>query len=324
MNKRSLILCLSMLALGSPTLAQGDAYPSKGIRLIVPTPPGNALDIGARILADGLSSVWKQAVYVENKGGGAGIPGMMAAKTAAADGYTILIGASAFVAINPGLYPNLPYDVQRDFVPVNALFTVGMTLLAHPESPYKSIDDVVQAAKRGPGKLSIGIGGSPGTTQHIAAEMFTRRAGIEVILIPYKGSAPAMQDLIGGQIAVSIDSVAGAAPHVKSGRVRALGVAASQRAPQLPDVPTFSEVGFKDFTASAWGGVMVPNGTPQALIDKIGSDTRKVLADPKVRERMQAAGLVVDGRGPREWTEFVQAETKKYAEIIKAANIKPL
>jgi tripartite-type tricarboxylate transporter receptor subunit TctC len=327
MQRRSFLHCG---AAGAATLLAGPAmakavgeYPEKAVRFIVPTPPGNALDAGARILADHLGKTWTDGVFIDNRAGGMGLPGMMAAKNAPADGYTVLIGASAFLAINPALISNISYDVHKDYQLVSGLFTVGMALVTHTKTGFKTLDDVLRHAKNSNVPVNIGYGGNPGTTQHIAAEMLVRRAGISATLVPYKGSAPAMTDLIGGQIPLLIDSIASVNSQIRGGRIHAIAVAAPARAPQLPDVPTFAEAGLADFSALAWGGVMVPAATPKAVVDRLTADISAVLALPEVEQRMASAGLVVDRRDSKEWTDFVKAESKKYAEVIRAANITP-
>jgi tripartite-type tricarboxylate transporter receptor subunit TctC len=288
-------LCLAAaLGLFVAVAASAQTWPDKPVRFIVPTPPGNALDISARILAEKLSVQWKQSV---------------------------IVGPSSTVGINPGLYPKLPYDPQKDFDAVSGIYLGPIMLVANMQSPFKSIGDVVAEAKRSPGKLAIAIGGPPGTTQHLSAELFRYRAGLEIINVPYKGSGPAMQDLIGGQVNLLFDSVASALPQIKAGTIRPIAVATAQRMPQLPDVPTIAELGYPGFEAVSWGGLMVPKGTPQAVIERIGADTRKIVNDPAVREQMLARGLLPDARSAQDWRLFIDAEIRKWGELIKAANI---
>ena len=319
---QALLATTSTLGTASAWAQSPSDFPSKAVRFIVPTPPGNALDAGARILADNLNQIWSHGVFIDNRAGGMGVPGMMAAKTAPADGYTVLIGASAFLAINPALISNISYDVHKDYQLISGLFTVGMALVTHHKSGFKTLADVLAYAKKNDQEpLNIGYGGNPGTTQHIAAEMFLRRTGIKATLIPYKGSAPAMTDLIGGQIPLLMDSMASTTSQIRGGRVHAIAVAAPERAPQLPDVPTFTEQGLKDFTALAWGGLMVPAATPKSVVDKIAADVATVMAKPDIAKRMTGAGLVLDSRDSAAWTAFVKEESQKYAEVIRAANI---
>lgn len=320
---RSLAAALAAQGTGVALASSPVAYPTRAIRFVVPTPPGNALDAGARILGDGLGPLLDTSVVVENRGGGMGIPGMLSAKQAAPDGYTVLIGASAFVAINPALVPDLAYDVEKDYDMISGLFTVGMALLSHPDSPYRTVQDVIDHARKDGGALNIAYGGAPGTTQHIAAEMFLRQAGIQATLVPYKGSAPAMTDLIGGHVPLLFDSLVSAIGQVRGGKVRAIAVASEARAPQLPDTPTFAEQGMPGFTALAWGCVMVPTGTPLAVRQRLSEGVAAILAQPAVAERMTQAGLQIDRRNAEAFMAFARAERRKYAEIIQAANIKP-
>lgn len=321
MRSKTFLCLAAALGVFVAAAASAQTWPDKPVRFIVPTPPGNALDISARILAEKLSVQWKQSVFVDNRAGGAGIPAMVAGKTSPADGYTVIVGPSSTVAINPGLYPKLPYDPQKDFDAVSGIYLGPIMLVANMQSPFKSIGDVVAEAKRSPGKLAIAIGGPPGTTQHLSAELFRYRAGLEIINVPYKGSGPAMQDLIGGQVNLLFDSVASALPQIKAGTIRPIAVATAQRMPQLPDVPTIAELGYPGFEAVSWGGLMVPKGTPQAVIERIGADTRKIVNDPAVREQMLARGLLPDARSAQDWRLFIDAEIRKWGELIKAANI---
>lgn len=321
MRSKTFLCLAAALGLFVAVAASAQTWPDKPVRFIVPTPPGNALDISARILAEKLSVQWKQSVFVDNRAGGAGIPAMVAGKTSPADGYTVIVGPSSTVGINPGLYPKLPYDPQKDFDAVSGIYLGPIMLVANMQSPFKSIGDVVAEAKRSPGKLAIAIGGPPGTTQHLSAELFRYRAGLEIINVPYKGSGPAMQDLIGGQVNLLFDSVASALPQIKAGTIRPIAVATAQRMPQLPDVPTIAELGYPGFEAVSWGGLMVPKGTPQAVIERIGADTRKIVNDPAVREQMLARGLLPDARSAQDWRLFIDAEIRKWGELIKAANI---
>ena len=296
-------------------------YPTKPVRIIVPFPPGQATDIVARLLADELSKAWGQNVIVENRGGGASIPGMMAGRDAPADGYTITFGTSGSLGVNPSLYTNLPYDPPKDFAMVNGVFLVPLMILAHSSSPYHSLSDLVNAAKKEPGKLNWGYAGT-GTSQHLTGELFKQRAGVDIVAILYKGSGPAITDLLGAQIYLLVDSLSSAMPHVKSGKIRALAMTSAQRVPQLPEVPTVAELGYPQFDGVGWGGLIVPKATPAAVVEKISTDVRKVLNDPTMKTRIIDRGAVPDPRGPKEWTEFINAEIVKWGAIVRRANLK--
>jgi tripartite-type tricarboxylate transporter receptor subunit TctC len=296
-------------------------YPNKPVRIIVPFPPGQATDIVARLMAEDLSKLWGQNVVVENRGGGGSIPGMIAGRDAPADGYTMTFGTSGSIGVNPSLYPSLPYDPPKDFAMVNGVFLVPLMIVAHASSPYHTLKDLVDAAKKEPGKLNWGYAGT-GTSQHLTGELFKHRAGVDIVAILYKGSGPAITDLLGAQISLLVDSLASAMPHIKSGKIRPLAMTSAQRVPQMPEVPTVAELGYPGFDGVGWGGLIVPKATPAPVVDKISADVRKVLNDPAMQKRIIDRGAVPDPRGPKEWTDFVNAEIVKWGEIVRRANLK--
>jgi tripartite-type tricarboxylate transporter receptor subunit TctC len=296
-------------------------YPNKPVRIIVPFPPGQATDIVARLMAEDLSKLWGQNVVVENRGGGGSIPGMIAGRDAPADGYTMTFGTSGSIGVNPSLYPSLPYDPPKDFAMVNGVFLVPLMIVAHASSPYHTLKDLIDAAKKEPGKLNWGYAGT-GTSQHLTGELFKHRAGVDIVAILYKGSGPAITDLLGAQIPLLVDSLASAMPHIKSGKIRPLAMTSAQRVPQMPEVPTVAELGYPGFDGVGWGGLIVPKATPAPVVDKISADVRKVLNDPAMQKRIIDRGAVPDPRGPKEWTDFVNAEIVKWGEIVRRANLK--
>ena len=322
---RALILAaagaLTLAATPLAALAQA-AFPSKPVRMVVPFPPGQATDIVARLLADALTKQWGQQVIVENRAGGASIPGMLQGRDAAPDGHTITFGTSGSIGINPSLYPTLPYDPPRDFAMVGGVFIVPLMIVAHPSAPYANLKEMIAAAKKDPGKLDWAYAGT-GTSQHLTGELFKVRAGVDILGVTYKGSGPAMTDLLGGQVKLMVDSLASALPHIKAGKIRALAMTTPQRVPQLPDVPTVAESGYPGFDGVGWGGLVVPKATPAALVERIGADVRRALADPVMQQRIIDRGAIPDPRGPREWTDFVSAEIVKWGEVVRRANLKP-
>ena len=322
---RALILAaagaLTLAATPLAALAQA-AFPSKPVRMVVPFPPGQATDIVARLLADALTKQWGQQVIVENRAGGASIPGMLQGRDAAPDGHTITFGTSGSIGINPSLYPTLPYDPPRDFAMVGGVFIVPLMIVAHPSAPYANLKEMIAAAKKDPGKLDWAYAGT-GTSQHLTGELFKVRAGVDILGVTYKGSGPAMTDLLGGQVKLMVDSLASALPHIKAGKIRALAMTTPQRVPQLPDVPTVAESGYPGFDGVGWGGLLVPKATPAALVERIGADVRRALADPVMQQRIIDRGAIPDPRGPREWTDFVSAEIVKWGEVVRRANLKP-
>ncbi len=324
MRQRHLLTSLiaSLIFLVGPTLSEAQpsvGYPSKTVRLVFPFPAGQATDIIARLLAERLTQNWGQPVFVDNKGGGASIPGMLVGKDAAPDGYTITFASSTTTAVNEALYPKLPYNMQRDFVPVAAVFTQPWLILANPDAPYKNLEDLVATAKKTPGKLTWGFGAN---ALELAAELFKQRAQIEITGVSYKGSGPVMNDLLGGHIMLAVDTMASALPHLKSGKIKAIAALSSQRAPQMPDVPTVAEQGYPGFVGVGWAGLFMPKGTPQQIVDKVSRDVQLILSEPSVQQALTERGSTPDLRPLKEWSAFVTAETVKWSEVIKQGNIK--
>ena len=320
---RRAVALAALLACALPFgAAQAQApYPSKPVRMIVPFPPGQATDIVARLLADSLSRSWSQQVVIDNRGGGGGVPGMIAGRDAPADGYTITFGTSGTIGVNPSLYANLPYDPLRDFAMVNGVFIVPLMIVAHPSAPYAALKDLVDAAKREPGKLNWGIPGT-GTSQHLTGELFKARLGVDITGVPYKGSGPMMTDLLGGQVPLAVDSLASALPQIRSGKIRPLAMTVAQRVPQLPDVPTVAELGWPGFDGAGWAGLVAPKGTPRPVLDKLGADVRRALGEPAMRDRIIERGAIPDARNAQEFGAFVAAEIAKWGEIVRRANLK--
>ena len=310
-------IALILSALSLHTHAQSN-YPTKPVRLIVPFPPGQATDIAARLVASNLSKVWGQPLVIINQ---PGVPGILTGRDAPADGYTIIVGTSGTLAVMPNLYSKPPYDPIKDFIMVNGISAAPMMIVASPSLPFNTLKELIDAAKKAPGKYSIGYGGV-NNTQHLTGEMLKFRAQIEMVGINYKGSAAAVTDLLGGQIQILVDSLASTLPHIKSGKIKPLATAASQRVPQLPDLPTVAEIGYPGFDGVGWQGLIVPKGTPNEIVEKIGADVRRVMSDQLMQERIIDRGMIVDARGPIEWSEFVNAEILKWGEAARRANLK--
>ncbi len=296
-----------------------DAYPTKTVRLVVPFPAGQATDIIARLLAERLTKRWGQPVFVDNKGGGASIPGMLAGKDAPADGYTITFASSTTTAVNEALYPKLPYNMQRDFVPVAPVFTQPWLILANPEAPYNNLKELVVAAQKAPGKLTWGFGAN---ALELAAELLKQQAQIDITGVSYKGSGPVMNDLLGGHIMLAVDTMASALPHLKSGKLKAIAALSSQRAPQMPNVPTVAEQGYPGFVGVGWAGLFMPKGTPTEIVNKVSKDVQLILEETNVQQALTERGSTPDLRSLQVWSAFVTSETAKWSEVIKQGNIK--
>jgi tripartite-type tricarboxylate transporter receptor subunit TctC len=311
------VLALAACALASVAQAQ---YPNKPVKLIVPYPAGQATDIAARIIAEGLSREWGQQVVIENIGGGAAIPGMVTARDRPADGYTLLMGTSAAMVVNPAIIQKLPYDPFNDFVLIGPVFRNPLIIVANDKAPYNSLKDIVDAAKKSPGKLNWGYPGA-GTTQHLTGELFKHTAGVDIQGVMYKGSAQVVTDLLGDQIQLAVDGVPAHLPHIKTGKLKAIASTGSARAPQLPDVPTVAELGYPGFSGEGWGGVVAAKSTPPEIVAKVAADLRKVLSDPAMQQRIVANGLVVDNQSRDEWIAFARKTHTQWGEVARRANI---
>ena len=312
-------LCLTFAAIAGAH-AQAN-YPTKPIRFIVPFPPGGGTDILARTVGTKLTETAGWQVVIDNRGGAGGNLGLQAAAQAAPDGYTMVMGQTSNLAINPSLYAKLPYDPVRDFVPVSLVSASPIALVVSGKSPYKTLSDFVNAAKAKPGQLTFGSPGS-GTVAHLTGELFQRTAGIKYIHVPYKGAAQALPDLLGGRIDLYSGSLETAMPHMKSGSVRALAVTSLQRVSVVPDVPTIAESGYKGFQATTWFGILVAKGTPEAIVNRLTAEITKVLQLPDVKERMAAAGGLPVKTGPKEFAALLNTEIPRWAKVVKESGAK--
>ncbi|HVJ60539.1 MAG TPA: tripartite tricarboxylate transporter substrate binding protein [Burkholderiaceae bacterium] len=314
-------IATALCALVLSAAAHAQPYPNKPVKLIVPYPAGQATDIAARLIAEGLSREWGQQVVVENIGGGAAIPGMLAGRGAQPDGYTLLMGTSAAMVVNPAILQKLPYDPFNDFTLIGPVFRNPLAIFANDKAPYNSLKELVDAAKKEPGKLNWGYPGA-GTTQHLTGELFKQVAGVNIQGVMYKGSSQVVNDLLGNQIQLSVDGIPANLPHVKAGKLRVLASTGSSRAPQLPDVPTVAELGYPGFSGEGWGGVVVTRSTPMEIVNKVSADLRKVLSDPAMQQRLVAAGLVVDNQPRDEWISFARQTLVTWGEVARRNNIK--
>lgn len=322
MNRRlalGLALCAPVLAT-LPAAALAQAYPAKPITVIVPFAVGGGSDNVARLITNRLAERTGKSFVIDNRGGGGTNIGNEAAARATPDGYTFLLGQFT-LSVNPHLYTNLRYSVEKNFVPVVHIANAPTVLIVPASAPVKDVAGVVAAAKAKPGDLNFGSGGS-GTSVHLAGELFKLQTKTDLQHIPYKGSAPAMTDLIGGQIEMMFDTSTSALPHVKGGKVRAVGVAAGQRLRELPNVPTFAEQGFKDFDVPAWYGFLAPAGTPAAAVQWLNAEVNAVLKEPAIVARLDAIGALAVGGTPAQMGEFMKAQSTRWARVIKDTGIK--
>lgn len=296
------------------------AYPSRPVRLITPSSPGSGVDIVARIVAQKLSEQLGQQVIVDNRSGaGANLGAEIAAK-AAPDGYTLFVGTPAH-AINSGLYSKLNYDLVRDFSPVSLITTGQYIVVVHPSLPSRTIKELIALARTKPGALAYGSGG-PGNATHLAVELFSNMAGIKMLHVPYKGSGPALTDLIGGQVHLMFANLTAGLPHVKSGRLRALAVTGEQRSSIVPDLPTVVESGLPGYVVTSYYGILTPTGTPKEIIARVNAEIVKAMRAPDMRERLAGDGADPVSSTPEKFASFIKSEIDKWAKVVKAANIR--
>ena len=302
-------------------LACAADYPTKPIRLIVPFPPGGGNDILARAIGQRLAEVIGQQIVVDNRGGAGGMLGAELAAKAAPDGYTIFLGSVGNLAFNPALHAKLAYDPVRDFAPVTLLATSAFILIANPALPAKSVSELIALAKAKPGQLNYGTAG-PGSSLHMTGEIFKLATGTDIVPVAYKGTAPALIDLLAGQVQIMFSTMPSALPHVKTGKLRALGVSGPKRTAAAPEVPTIAEAGVPGFEVLNWQGMAAPSKTPQAIIQKLNSALLETLKTPKVIETLTAQGLEAAGSTPEQFGALIKSEVTKYTKVVKDAKIK--
>jgi tripartite-type tricarboxylate transporter receptor subunit TctC len=318
-------LCMLHVLISAPGAAQAQSttvnYPVKPIRLVVPLAPGGGTDITARVLAQRLSEIVNQSVIVDNRPGASGVVGTETVARSAPDGYTLLLAANSFVA-NASLFRKLPYDPIRDFAPVSLLSVTPFALVVHPSLPARTVKELVALAKARPGEINHASSGI-GTGPHLGMEVLMQATGMRVVHIAYKGAGAAMNDLIGGQVHVFMAGFLPAIPHVRSGRVRALGVSRLTRSPAAPDIPTIAETGVPGFEEGGQFGIVVPARVPAEIVAKLQQDIVTAMRSPTVMERSRADGAEVIASTAREFGEILEREKQKWARVVRAAGIKP-
>jgi len=301
--------------------ALAQEYPLKPVRIVVPFAPGGGTDLSARIIAQKLGENLGANFIVDNRPGAAGIVGTDLVAKSKPDGYTLLVVSSSH-AINPAMYPKLPYDTARDFAPVSLLLSGPTLLVAHPSLPAKSARELITLAKARPGVLTFASAGH-GTPPHMAGELFKTMAGIDITHIPYKGNGPAYTDLMAGQVSIMFPNIATSLPYVKTGRMRAVGVGSRQRSAIAPEIPTIAESGLPGYEMSSWFGLVAPAGTPAAILTKLQQEIARIFKQAEVREKLFAQGVEPVGGTASEFTAFLGAETTQWAKVIKASGLKP-
>ena len=327
MKKLLMALCAAVgLAPGlSAAPARADDYPNKPVRLIVPFAPGGVTDTGARVVAERLAARLGQQVVVDNRPGASGNIGTQMAAVAAPDGYTLVVGFDGTLVINPHVYAKVPFDTLRDFAPVSKIGDAALVIVTHPSVPARDLTALVAYSKAGSAGVSTGVSyGSAGTgsTPHIAGELLRVRTGANFVHVPYKGGGQALADVVGGTLPMLYTAVAGAQPFIQRGQVRAIAVSSAQRLPSLPQVPTVAESGVPGFEVSSWIGILAPARTPPAIVDRLQRELHAVVQAPDVRERLASLGIIASGNTPAEFRSQIEADLRKYADVVKAAHIR--
>src|SRR3954465_10553822 len=311
------LLALSAIALCAANVS-AQSYPSKPVRLVITYPPGGNTDLVGRALAQKMSESFGQQVVVDNRGGAGGVLGTMITAQAAPDGYTIMLGTSAGMVINPLLSSRLTYDPVKDFAPVSMVVIVPQLLVVNPQLPVKNVRDLIALAKAKPGYLNAGSSGV-GTPNHFGTELLKWLAGVDIVHVPYKGGAPALTDLLGGQIQMAFSSIPAVLPHIKAGRLIALGIGSAKRSPALPNIPTIAEAGVPGYEYTTWYGIFAPAKTPRPLITRLNAEIVKAVESPDIKDRVTALGGDPDPGTPEELRAYMANESAKWAKIIKAA-----
>jgi tripartite-type tricarboxylate transporter receptor subunit TctC len=311
---------LMLLLLGTWSASPAQDYPGKPIRIIVPYPPGGFNDTLARTVGQKLTESWHQAVIVDNRPGGGGTIGTNLAAKSAPDGYTLLIVSFAF-AVNPALYASLPYDTGKDFAPIVLAATTPNLLVVNPGLPVKSVKELIALARSKPGQLNYASAGS-GSSNHLSMELFKSLTGVDIIHVPYKGSAPAVTDLIGGQVDLMFDNAPNVLQQVKAGKLRALAVSSKERSPFVKELPTVAEAGVPAFEVSVWFGVVAPAGTPQSVIAKLNAELNRILKLAEIRQTFNSQGVEPAGGTPEEFASFLVAQRTKWAKVVRDSGAK--
>ena len=316
------ILALMSGLCGNLDPACAQSYPNRIITLVIPFPPGGSTSIVGRVIADKMSQLLGQSIVVDNRGGAGGTVGTKAVTKSEPDGYTLLLGYTGTLAIAPSLYRNVGYDPRKDFAPIGMIGNAPSSLVVHPSFPARTVAELVAYARANPGKINFGSAGV-GTVGHITGEYFARSAGIQIVHIPYKGTGPALSDLLGGHIPMSFSPIATTSGNVKAGLLRALAVTSTGRNKLLPDVPTMIEAGLPDFDATLCYGLVAPAGTPRPVIDRLNKELRAALASDEVKKQLELDGTEITSGTPEQYADFIDRDEKKWSELVRVSGVEP-
>jgi tripartite-type tricarboxylate transporter receptor subunit TctC len=316
--KTKLAAALAGLCLAATALAQ--EFPNKPVRIVVPWPPSGNVDITARTVSPALSEALGQQVIVENRGGAGGTIGSAAVAKSAPDGYTLLLGSSGTITSGPAVFKNLPYDPQKDFVPIGPIQSVPIVLTAAPKTPVSTFQEFVALANAKPGGVSVASAGN-GSSNHLALELLMRTANLKLLHVPYKGSGPAIMDLLGSQVDAMMDQLTASIGHIREGRIKPLAISSPRRSPLLPNVPTFDESGVKGYEAATFTGIFAPSGVSPEVVQKLSAALKKAMSNEGVRERYRAMGVEIMDMGQAEFAAYVRADFEKWKRVAREGNI---
>ena len=314
-------VCVAGMLVACAQAALAQSYPTKPVRVVIPFPPGQATDVIGRLVSQKLGESLGRQFVIDNKPGANGVIGIESVVQAPADGYTLLVTPSGSLVINPSLYSKLSYEPLRDLAPIALLGLVPLVVVAHPSVPASSIPELVALAKAKPGVLSYASSG-PGSAQHLAMELFKWRTGADILHVPYKGSAPAVSDLVGGQIPLMFDTIASSLPFINNGRLKALAVGLASRSVVLPNVPTMDEAGVKGFQVAGWAGMLAPAKTPPAIIQQLNAEVLRILGQAETKDKIVSLGMEPANTTPDAFAAFMKSETAKWAQAVKLAKVR--
>ncbi|HZZ92750.1 MAG TPA: tripartite tricarboxylate transporter substrate binding protein [Usitatibacter sp.] len=317
----SIIIVAACGLLGITSVQAGNDYPSRPVKIVVPFAPGGSTDVVARILADRLGAELKQSFVIENRPGAGGNIGADVVAKSAPDGYTLLMGTTGVLAINKFLYKDMPFDPERDFTPVSYTSLITNMLVVNPQLPVKTVPELIALAKSKPGALTFASSGA-GSSTHLSGELFKSMAGVDLVHVPYRGSSQALTDVMGGQVTMLFDNAPSSMPYVQQGKLRAIAVTSSKRMPGLPDVPTIDESGVKGYESLSWSGIVAPAATPKPVIAKLNAAIEKILRQDDVRKQFANLGVDAVGGPPEAFSRHIRAESEKWGQVVKAANIR--
>ncbi len=313
-------MAVLLMAISAPGVF-AQAYPVKPVKMIMPFPAGGPTDILGRLIGQRLSDSWGQNVLIDNRPGGGGLIGGTLAAKSPPDGYTLYLGGVTTLVLAVYVHKNMPYDPQKDFVPVSQTTISPLLLMAHPALPAKTVKEFIALARARPGEINYATSG-PGGSGHLAGELFRMVTKTNIVHVPYRGAPPAINDLVAGQVQTLFGSMLAAVPHVRSGKIHAIAVTGPQRSIAVPQVPTFAESGLLNYDASTWNGIMVPAGTPRAIVDRLHAELAKILRTPNVLDRLSGDGPIGVGNTPEEFAAYIKAEHAKWGKVVREANIR--